>query len=150
MLDQRSTPAIQLESPSYDSQSPWTPDQYALMAAAAKSPITPVSPNQPQAQHMQASNVPLYNLNNYQQPAMDKSALVPDPLNDIHKDHYEFEFTKKEGSFFRLKEECCSEHPSSWPETIPVVPYEEYVILVLPSPASWIITRRLEEKLTVL
>lgn len=56
---------------------------------------------------------------------MDKSTLVPDPQNDIHNDHYESEFTKKEGFFFRLKEECCAEHPVSWPVTIPVVPYEE-------------------------
>lgn len=117
------TRAIVDEDPSYEVYPPWTPDEYATVVAA---PVTPVSQWQQQPQRSPVPSVALCGSQDYYQPdVMSKPPLRPDPQNGVHKEHYAFEFTKKHGSFFKLKQECCSQHPQTWPKTIPVLPFAE-------------------------
>ena len=114
--------AIVDEDPFYEVRSPWTPDEYATVVAAL---VTPIPQCQQQPQRSPVPGVALCGSKDYRQDDMSEPPLPPHPQNGLHKEHYDFEFTKKDGSFFKLKEECCSQHPRTWPENIPVQPFAE-------------------------
>ena len=106
----------------YEVHPPWTPGEYATVLA---NPMAPVQQCQQQPQRSPVQGVVLCGSKDYHQDDMSGPPLRPDPQNFIYKEHYDVEFTKKDGSFFKLKEECCSQHPQTWPEIIPVQPFAE-------------------------
>lgn len=110
------TTAIVEEDPPYEVYHPWTPNDYATVAAA------PVKP-----QRSPVPGVALPGSQDYQLDDISEPPLRPDPQNGVHKEHYDFEFTKNDGAFFKLKVECCSHHSHSWPETMPVKPFAKSV-----------------------